>query len=206
MTQTAQVRLFSEQNHEELWLYRTLCGDPEHILPSLRLLQSWRMLDQLPADVSICASWLIVIGMKEYNRKDDDDHPIARDLGELSPIKPETNRIRRAWRIGSYEPCAKQVLCQDIEWFYDVNVDTGEIQIGIPEVTPDDWGVTIVIRDDATISPKEMVTAIDQQMDHWKELPKILTADHPKRYRSHLNFFKLCDGGRVWNSNLILKP
>ena len=161
MSTRSQIKIV-DNSGSELWFYRHSDGYPGGNLPVLREFVGMIKEGLIRNNVEQSAGWLIIAGAKEYAYNLLPDTPANKELDwgarmekankipikKIAPIKG-----LMGWKVGAYEPCPCKELRGDVEWLYEVNVETKEIKIS---TVGSDNKLTKTVVDRPDLSPEEI--------------------------------------------------
>jgi hypothetical protein len=101
---------------KQLFFYRLCDGDPEGIMPVLKIFLKWIKEGKLKNNLGQCGSWLVILGAIEYNSIPKYLY-FKEKLGyeELNLIQPP-----KGWKFSSIEPAS--ALLGDIDFLYEIDI------------------------------------------------------------------------------------
>lgn len=108
---------------KQLFFYRQSDGNPERVLPVLRVFMKWIMEGKLRNNLSQCAGWLTILGAIEYNN-------IPKYLyfkEKLGYAELNTILMPRIWKCGGFEPTTG--IHGEIEYLYEININNLELSV-----------------------------------------------------------------------------
>jgi hypothetical protein len=108
---------------KQLFFYRQSDGNPERVLPVLRVYMKWIREGKLRNNLGKCAGWLTILGAIEYNN-------IPKYLyfkEKLGYVELNTILMPRNWRCGGFEPATG--IHGDIEYLYEIDINNLELTV-----------------------------------------------------------------------------
>ena len=108
---------------KQLFFYRQSDGNPDGVLPVLRVFMKWIKEGKLRSNLGQCGGWLTILGAIEYNN-------IPKYLyfkEKLGYVELNTILMPRIWKCGGFEPTTG--LNGDIEYLYEINIHTLELTV-----------------------------------------------------------------------------
>lgn len=124
---STRAQIIIKDGYDELWFYRHSDGYPEGVKPTLDRFCEWVNANKIRANVEQAAGWLILLGVKEYD-KDYDGPPPFRKKTTKRLFEPGKPGSCAGWKVGAYEP-SSPVLHGDIEHLYVILL-TGDPNCG----------------------------------------------------------------------------
>ena len=112
---------------KQLFFYRQADGNPEGIMPVLKVFLRWIKEGKLRNSLGQCGVWLIILGAIEYN-------VIPKFLYFKEKLgSDELNKIPmpKVWKGGSFEPTVG--IHGDIEFLYEIDIN--EAKLSVKKVT-----------------------------------------------------------------------
>jgi hypothetical protein len=124
MSTRASIRVCDST--ESLWFYRHSDGYPEGAMPTLWQFLQWLHKGHIRDNPQQAAGWLILLGAKEYEQ-----YGVYTSGAGYAPktdlFTPDPANTCFGWKCGAYEPSTGRPI--DAEYQYDVNTETGTIQV-----------------------------------------------------------------------------
>jgi hypothetical protein len=108
---------------KQLFFYRQSDGNPERVLPVLRVFMKWVMEGKLRNNLSQCAGWLTILGAIEYNN-------IPKYLyfkEKLGYAELNTILMPKIWKCGGFEPTTG--IHGEIEYLYEIDINNLELSV-----------------------------------------------------------------------------
>jgi hypothetical protein len=108
---------------KQLFFYRQSEGNPELVLPILRVFMKWIKEGKLRGNLGQCSGWLTILGAIEYNN-------IPKYLyfkEKLGYTELNTVLMPRIWKCGGFEPTTG--IHGDIEYLYELDINNLELNV-----------------------------------------------------------------------------
>jgi hypothetical protein len=108
---------------KQMFFYRQSDGNPERVLPVLKVFMKWIKEGKLRGNLGQCSGWLTILGAIEYNN-------IPKYLyfkEKLGYSELNTVLMPRMWKCGSFEPTTG--IHGDIEYLYELDINNLELNV-----------------------------------------------------------------------------
>lgn len=108
---------------KQLIFYRQSDGNPEAIVPVLKVFLKWINEGKLRNNLGQCGGWLIILGALEYNAMPKFLF-FKEKLGfnELSKMQ-----LPKVWKCGSFEPASS--ISGDIDYLYEIDINEAKLTV-----------------------------------------------------------------------------
>jgi hypothetical protein len=130
---STRAQIIIRDKNQSLWFYRHSDGYPDGTLPTLEKFMRLVKDGRIRNNVEQSAGWLVILGSveyqtvskksfpesgKDYTKRNDEN--IADALRDFCPTD---------WKVGAYEPCACRAEHGDIEYLYDLDIESLTIKV-----------------------------------------------------------------------------
>lgn len=108
---------------KQLIFYRQSDGNPEAIMPVLKVLMKWINEGKIRNNLGQCGGWLIILGAIEYNA-------IPKFLffkEKLGPDELSKIPLPKIWRCGGFEPAPS--ISGQIDYLYEININEAKLTV-----------------------------------------------------------------------------